>query len=84
MKSLNNDEFDDIKLENLAASINNYLTELKNLYKLNIITKQDFLIHYPYIIKKFGPPLYYNTMRFEAKNIAILCLFTNQSIIILI
>ena len=67
-KSLNNDEFDDIKLENLAASINNYLTEFKRLYKLNIIAKQHFLIHYPNIIKKFGPPLYYNTMRFEAKH----------------
>ena len=65
---LNDDEFDDNKINNLRNSIDNYLKNFKILYQVNIIPKQHFLTHYPSIIIKFGPPKLYNTMRFEAKH----------------
>ena len=63
------DSFNTTSLEKLKTQIDNYLKNFKKLYdEEKIIPKQHFLIHYPSIVRKFGPPKLYWTMRFEAKH----------------
>ena len=63
------ESFDLDGLEYLRNKIGNYLNNFKYLYKdEKIIPKEHFLIHYPTMIKKFGPPKLYWTMRFESKH----------------
>ncbi len=66
---LMSEEFTLIEIEELKQKINKYLTKFTKLYNnIKIISKQHFLIHYPSVIRKFGPPKLYWTMRFEAKH----------------
>ena len=66
---LMSDEFSLKEIDDLTDKIEKYLTAFKSLYEnQKIIPKQHFLIHYPSIIRKFGPPKLYWTMRFEAKH----------------
>jgi len=66
---LHDDEFDEMKINNLTMKIDKYLQEFKINYPVEKFTpKQHFLIHYPSAIRQFGPPKFYSTMRFEAKH----------------
>lgn len=49
--------------------INDHLKKFKELFpNLTILPKQHYLIHFPKTIKRFGPPIRYSCMRFEAKH----------------
>lgn len=46
-----------------------YVTELKNLFiEYNLRPKHHFFLHYPDLIKEFGPLVKHSTMRFESKH----------------
>ena len=61
--------FNDDLIETLTAKIDSYLITFKDLYpNTRISPKQNFLIHYPNAIRRFKPPRYFSTMRFESKH----------------
>jgi hypothetical protein len=63
------DHYDEIKLKELADSIEIFLTEFKILYPdVSITYKMHMMPHYPRAIRMFGPPLSYSTMRFDSKH----------------
>ncbi len=69
VRSLNDDEYDDRKINDLTLKIEKYLQEFKIIYPNEHFThKQHFLIHYPSAIRLYGPLKFYSTMRFEAKH----------------
>ena len=69
VRSLNDDEYDDRKINDLTLKIEKYLQEFKIIYPNEHFTpKQHFLIHYPSAIRLYGPPKFYSTMRFESKH----------------
>ena len=66
---LNDDSFNELKLQFLEKKIYNYLNSFKFLYPDQILpAKFHFMIHYPRCIKRFGPPRQYSTIRFESKH----------------
>jgi hypothetical protein len=66
---LNGDVYNEDIINEVEFKINDFLTELKQLYKDKSITpKFHFLVHYPRCIKLFGPPRNYSCMRFDSKH----------------
>jgi hypothetical protein len=57
------------QLFNLKDMINDYLYERINLFpKKKLRPKHHYLLHYPLLIKKFGPLIRLHTLRCESKN----------------
>ena len=53
----------------LKDSIKYHLNKFKELFpNLNIIPKQHYMVHFPSLIKRYGPPIRHWCMRFEAKH----------------
>lgn len=52
----------------IESYLNNFLKLYSPIYVKSLTAKQHFLIHYPTCIRRFGPPRYYSTMRFESKH----------------
>ena len=53
----------------LKESIKYHLNKLKELFpNLNLIPKQHYMVHFPSLIKRYGPPIRHWCMRFEAKH----------------
>ena len=53
-------------LEKMKILIRDHLQKFTELFKdCDLIPKQHFMIHFPSIIEKHGPPVIYNTARFE-------------------
>ena len=48
--------------------INEHLKNFKQLFRNAILPKQHYMIHFPNLIKLFGPPIRYSCMRFEVKH----------------
>jgi hypothetical protein len=63
-RSLNGEIYSNDDLNELTIKIEDYLKTFKTLYPAQPLTaKHHFLIHYPRCIERFGPPLWYSTMR---------------------
>ena len=59
--------FNDEELLVLKDSINEFFPRLLKIYPLHELKpKEDFLLHYPLMIRKYGPLV--KTLRFESKN----------------
>jgi hypothetical protein len=69
MRNLYAEAFDETSINALADQIDTYLTEFKMHYPdVPLKPKHHFLTHYPNLIRKFGPPRAYCTIRFESKH----------------
>lgn len=55
-------------LEYLKNIISEHNLLYKDLFGKSLKPKHHFLIHYPTIISKIGPPIYYSSIRFEGKH----------------
>lgn len=55
-------------LEHLASLIQEHNKQYMDISKQNLKPKFHFLLHYPRIISKIGPPIFFSCMRFEAKH----------------
>lgn len=56
-------------LEKLKELIKEHLQKFKELFpEKSLIPKQHFMVHFPSIIEKHGPPFLYNTGRFETNH----------------
>lgn len=55
-------------IDHVKYLIENYLENLINLFNCSLRPKHHFLLHYPRIIKVFGPPILSSAFKFEAKH----------------
>lgn len=58
----------DSDIKNLESCIEAHLKYIVDELKLNLIAKHHFLVHYPNLIKNFGPVIHNWMMRFESKH----------------
>lgn len=66
---LNDQVYDDLKINLIEKKIHTYLVGYKELYPSDpLVAKFHFMIHYGKSIRQFGPPLHYSVMRFESKH----------------
>ena len=66
---LNDDVYDENKIKRIEDSIYYYLLEFKVFFPNKKITpKQHFMVHYGRLIRQFGAPKTYMTLRFESKH----------------
>lgn len=62
------DKIDEVDLIRLTSLIDLHLSSLKNTFKIDLLPKHHFLIHYPTVIRLMGPVIFMWTMRMEAKH----------------
>lgn len=55
-------------LDRLQKLVELHLDLFKKVFRTALIPKQHFLLHYATIIRKVGPLIYFNMMRFDAKH----------------
>lgn len=55
-------------LARLTSLIDSHLSSLKNIFKVDLLPKHHFLLHYPTVIRMMGPVIFMWTMRMEAKH----------------
>lgn len=55
-------------IENLEELIKEHHEMYMELFQTHLKPKYHFLLHYPSIIKKCGPPIFYSAFKFEAKH----------------
>lgn len=66
---LNDSSYDYIQLEIIETKIESYLSKFVKLYTSDqLCAKFHFIIHYPRLIRTFGPLKQASTMRFESKH----------------
>lgn len=63
-------ESDIIRLTDLIEA---HLTSVMEIFKIKLLPKHHFLVHYPSVIRKMGPIIFTWAMRMEAKH----CVFKN-------
>lgn len=61
-------QIEEHELKRLENEITTHLTTYKEISNKDLSCKQHFLLHYPGIIRKIGPPVHYSMMRYERKH----------------
>lgn len=57
-----------MELNKLEKAITLHLELFKKVFKLNLSPKHHFLLHYPTVIRRIGPTIFYNMLRFDSKH----------------
>lgn len=61
-------EITELEVQRLEETIELHLKLFKEVFGVNFIPKQHFLLHYGNIVRKVGPLRHFNMMRYDAKH----------------
>lgn len=61
-------EIEESDIQTLDKNIHSHLKCLREQYKVSLLPKHHFILHYPMLIRRLGPLVHFMMMRYESKH----------------